>query len=61
MNYNKYTRTCERNTYEMDKGETIQNIFIDSLSFFNHKSSQERNQMSNEDLKWEMFTSFRFS
>lgn len=43
------------------KGKPFKIYSLTHYHFFNHKSSQERNQIFNEDLKWEMFTSFRFS
>ena len=50
MIFKKNTYTCEKNTVEIDKREYIQNIFIEQLSFFTHKSSQEWKQISYGDL-----------
>ena len=46
----KNTHTCERNTVKIDERENIQDIVIKQLSFFTHKSSQERKQISYGDL-----------
>lgn len=45
-------------SFEMDERKTVQDIFIDTLSFFNQKNSQERKKISYGDLLWGMFTSF---
>ena len=50
MIFNKNTHTSERNTIEIDEREYIQDIFIEQLSLFTHKISQEQKQFSYGDL-----------
>ena len=50
MIFNKNTDTCEIVRVEIDEMENIQDIFIDNLSLFPHKSLQEQKQISYEDL-----------
>lgn len=39
---NKNTHIFERNAIKIDKRENIQDIFIDTLSFFTRKNSKKR-------------------
>lgn len=41
----KNTHTSERNIDKIDKRKNVQNIFIDTLSFFTHLSSQDQKQI----------------
>lgn len=50
FNKKKTPHTCERNTAGIDEREYVQDIFIEQLSLFTHKSTQERKHISYGDL-----------
>lgn len=50
MIINKNTHTRERSIVEIDEMENILDIFMDKISLFTHKISQERTQILYGDL-----------
>lgn len=50
MIINKNTHTRESSIVEIDEMENILDIFMDKISLFTHKISQERTQISYGDL-----------